>query len=311
MSSTADLGANSLRVICGPTGAGKSALAMSLAERFGATIISADSRQIYRGFDIGTSKPSATDRARVPHLGVDVVDPIVRYSAAAWAEAAKGWISETIAAGRVPLIVGGTGFYLRALFEPLFEEPPVDAQQRECLEQLLEPLPLDELRRWCVALDPARAHLGRAQLLRAIETALLTGRRLSELHRDKARVPTYTARYLLVDPGARLVTRIATRIDAMFEGGWTDEVRTLERTVPANAPAWNACGYTAIRAMIAGQCDRAAARQAVLVHTRQYAKRQRTWFRHQLAGADVTHVDPDEQESADRVLTWWNGERNA
>ena len=108
-----------IHVICGPTGAGKSAIAMSLAERHPVTIISADSRQVYRGFDIGTAKPSAEERRLVPHRGIDVAEPTERYSAAAWAEAADRWIDEARADGRVPLVVGGTGFYLRALFGEL------------------------------------------------------------------------------------------------------------------------------------------------------------------------------------------------
>src|SRR5688572_2346185 len=123
MSSTAASDENSVRIICGPTAAGKSAIAMHLADAHDVVIISADSRQIYRGFDIGTAKPSAIERARVPHRAIDVADPSERYSAALWAEQTRGWISEARALGKTPLIVGGTGFYLRALTEPLFQAP--------------------------------------------------------------------------------------------------------------------------------------------------------------------------------------------
>src|SRR5688572_31154351 len=175
-----------VRVICGPTGAGKSALAMRLAELHDALIISADSRQIYRGFDIGTAKPSAGDRATVPHCGIDVADPVERYSAARWAAEARGWIREARASGREPLVVGGTGFYLRALVEPLFESPDLDPVRRAALERLFATTSTEDLRRWCLRLDPERAHLGRVQLARSVETALLTGHRLSGLHRSRA-----------------------------------------------------------------------------------------------------------------------------
>jgi tRNA dimethylallyltransferase len=279
-------------VVCGPTAAGKSAVAFALARRHPITILVADSRQIYRGFDIGTAKPDATEQAAVPHRGIDLVEPTERYSAAAWAEGADGWIEEARAAGRIPLVVGGTGFYLRALFEPLFDEPELDPRARRQLEAVLAPLPFDELRRWCLALDPERAHLGRAQLLRAIELALISGRRLSDLHRVRARPARHLARYLVVDPGPALAGRIETRLDAMLDGGWVDEVRGLIESVPADAPAWKATGYGAVRDLVRGAIDRGAARQQILIATRQYAKRQRTWIRHQIDESTVTRLDP-------------------
>src|ERR1700694_5230184 len=138
-----------LRVITGPTAAGKTVLAIRLAERHRAVIISADSRQIYRGFDVGTAKPTPSERARVPHRGVDVADPTERYSAAAWAAAATGWIEEARREKRDVVIVGGTGFYVRALFAPLFAEPQLDPARRASLQRELAALPLAELRRWC------------------------------------------------------------------------------------------------------------------------------------------------------------------
>ena len=299
------MGGGDLPVVCGPTAAGKSALALALAERCRLTIVSADSRQIYRGFDIGTAKPGAADRALVPHRGIDVVEPTVRFSAAAWAEAAEGWIEEARAAGRPPLLVGGTGFYLRALFAPLFAEPGLDPAHRAALGRVLDRLDASELRRWCARLDPPRAHLGRTQLLRAVEVALLTGHPLSEWHRRGARAPRWRARYLVVDPGAVLRERIASRVDAMLAAGWEEEVRALAAAVPPDAPAWNASGYGAIRDLVAGRTTRAAARERIVVETRQYAKRQRTWFRHQLAGADVTHLDPDDPNAASLAERWW------
>ncbi|HEX7121384.1 MAG TPA: tRNA (adenosine(37)-N6)-dimethylallyltransferase MiaA [Gemmatimonadaceae bacterium] len=306
MSSIAGSDADSLPVICGPTAAGKSALALRLAEEQGLAIISADSRQIYRGFDIGTAKPTREERARVPHFGIDVVAPHERYSAAAWAAAVPGWITEAQALGRRPLVVGGTGFYLRALFRPLFEEPPVAPERRQALAQWLERLSTDELRRWCQSLDPARASLGRTQLVRAVETALLTGHRISVLHRERSRAPHLTARYLVLDPGPALADAIARRVDGILAAGWLDEVRALTATVPPTAPAWSATGYDAMRRVVTGEWPLARAREAVIVATRQYAKRQRTWFRHQLPES-ATRMNPQAPDAMERLRAWWAG----
>ena len=293
-------------VVCGPTAAGKSALALWLAQRQPTTIVVADSRQIYRRFDIGTAKPDAAERAAVPHQGVDVVAPTERYSAAAWAASADGWIADALRAQRIPLVVGGTGFYLRALFEPLFDEPVLDATRRRQLEQVLAPLPLTELKRWVAVLDPDRAHLGRTQLLRAIEVGLLTGRRMSALHRERARPARRAARYLVVDPGPTLSNRIATRLDVMLDGGWVEEVKRLMTEVPENAPAWNASGYRAVRDHVRGALGFEEMRETILIETRQYAKRQRTWLRNQLDAAHVTRIDPTDPSwtaLAERWLT--------
>jgi tRNA dimethylallyltransferase len=279
-------------VVCGPTGAGKSAVALWIAGQRPTTILSADSRQIYRGFDIGTAKPSEAERESVRHVGIDIVDPSERYSAAAWASAASDWIDEARGSVTEPLVVGGTGLYLRALFDGLFEEPELDAERRAALATSLATMEVDELRRWTQTLDPARANLGRTQLLRAVEIALLTGQRLSDLHRERARKSRWRARYLVVDPGPALAGRIAARIDSMLQLGWQDEVVHLNRTVPPNAPAWNAAGYDAVRRLVSGSITQTAAVEEILIETRQYAKRQRTWFRHQLPAERVTYLNP-------------------
>ncbi len=298
-----------LLVVCGPTAAGKSDVALWLAERAEgrAAIVSADSRQIYRGFDVGTAKPAPDERARVTHYGIDVVEPTARYSAAQWAESAERWLAAANDAGRVPIVVGGTGLYIRALVDGLFEEPPLDARRRAALSHELATFDADELRRWARAVDPTRAHLGRTQLLRALEIALLTGARMSDLHRTRARRTRWRARYLLVDPGPALAERIAARIDRMFDHGWLDEVRHLMNTVPADAPAWKSTGYDAVRRLVSGEWTRAVARERVLVATRQYAKRQRTWFRHQLPAASVAVLDPRAGDWQRVGARWFDG----
>jgi tRNA dimethylallyltransferase len=278
---------------------------MALATRAGASIVSADSRQVYTGFDIGTAKPDAAERARVPHYGLDVAAPGQRYSAADWAGSAESWIAQIASAGRKPLIVGGTGFYVRALFNPLFDAPELDAARRGRLDAALWDLPVSELRRWCATLDPARAHLGRTQLLRAIETALLTGERLSDMHKRSRRPPaTSSPRYLVVDPGPALAARLTQRIDAMLRAGWIDEVQRLAATVPDDAPAWSATGYDALRDVVRGVRPLIEARAAIEIATRQYAKRQRTWWRHQLGGAPVMWLNPEDPDAPERAFAW-------
>ncbi len=297
-----------LRVVAavvGPTAAGKSALALALAERVGAAVVSADSRQIYRRFDVGTAKPAADERRRVAHFGVDVADPAERWSAARWADACERWVRDCDARALAPLLVGGTGLYVRALAEPLFAEPALDPGRRAALSAVLGAYPTDELRRWVRVLDPARAHLQRTQLLRAAEVALLSGERISALHARDARPPRFALRYLVVDPGPVLAARIERRVDQMLAAGWLDEVEALAAAVPADAPAWQSTGYDAWLDHLGGRLSFAAARERVVVATRQYAKRQRTWFRHQLAGADVLRLDPDAPGALDRALAWW------
>jgi tRNA dimethylallyltransferase len=313
MRSTGDSAAIDVGVICGPTAGGKSAIAMWIAERWPITIVSADSRQVYRGFDVGTAKPTPDERERVPHEGIDVVEPTVRYSSAVWAQAAGAWIARSVARGRTPIVVGGTGLYLRALFEGLFVEPPIDAEQRRRLEPELSAMTTPELKRWVERLDPARAHLGRAQLLRAAEIALLTGRRMSDLHAAQRGAggelaeARWRPRYLLVDPGPVLSQRIGARLDTMLNAGWPNEVEQLMHSVPPDAPAWKATGYDAVRRMARGEIAPADAREAVLIETRQYAKRQRTWFRHQLPPDRVLSVNPLARDWEEVVARWTTG----
>lgn len=299
-----------LRIICGPTGAGKSAIALDLCEAVNAAIISADSRQIYQGFDIGTAKPTRVERERVTHYGIDVAKPEERYSAARWVHEAHMWIACADGLGKKPVVVGGTGLYIKALVNPLFSAPRIDPQQRSELERELETKSLTELRRWCEELDPLRAHLGRTQLVRAIETALLAGSRISDLHAEHNAAIALQAEndrpaYLVVDPGEALGPRLESRVDTMLEQGWAEEVRDLMRAVPPQAPAWKASGYSVMREYIDGTLDLSSARQRIIIETRQYAKRQRTWFRHQLPPAAVTLVNPDDSRSRAIVREWW------
>ena len=300
-----------LPVVCGPTAAGKSGLALCIAASCGATLVSADSRQIYRRFDIGTAKATGAERARVRHTCIDIVEPTERYSAARWVNGAQSAISHCATAGSEFMVVGGTGFYLRALVTPLFSAPALDAAARSALALELEALSTEELRRRCMELDPARAHLGRTQLLRALEVERLSGQRISDLHADASGEAPFAPRYLLVDPGHLLAERIVARVDAMLAGGWVDEVAQLVRDLPRDAPAWNATGYEVIRRVVEGTIGVAEARERVIIATRQYAKRQRTWFRHQLPAQHVLRVNSALPDALDRAMAWWREEESS
>ncbi|MCU0648963.1 MAG: tRNA (adenosine(37)-N6)-dimethylallyltransferase MiaA [Gemmatimonadaceae bacterium] len=301
-----------VRVICGPTGAGKTALLLRLAEVVGAPslrVIGADSRQVYRGFVIGTAAPSPDERRRVPHALVNVIDPRTRFTAAHWAEAARAAIDAAHAEGAVPVVVGGTGFYLRALETPLFAEPPLDERQRAQLRIWMRARSHDEITRWADRLDPGAAHPGRAQRERAVEMALLTGRPLSDWRRDAAvsEAVGVTLRTLVIDPGPALAEQLEARTIAMCDSGWLAEVDALMQTVPEAAPAWLACGYLALRDVVAGRRRLDDALEAVRIETRQYVKRQRTWFRHQLRNGTVTRLDPSAPDALARAIEWWHG----
>lgn len=299
-----------LPVITGCTAAGKSALAMEIAARYAVTIISADSRQIYRGFDKGTAKPSSRDLEVAPHEGIDVAEPHDRFSAARWAALAGAAVERAIAQGRRPLVVGGSGLYLKALFEPLFSEPQLDPVARAALQAELALESTEGLRRQVMNLDPPRAHLGRTQLLRAIEVALLTGTPISEWHKTSAKPAMFGARYLIADASDELGQRIAARTTEMLRSGWVDEARLLMESVAPDAPAWKATGYRTVCRMVRGEIGLSEGTEEIVIHTRQYAKRQRTWMRHQLP-ADVRNVDTTATSKAvDQALGWWTEEES-
>ena len=273
-------------VVVGPTGVGKTAVAVALAALTPITVISADARQIYRRLDIGTAKPDPTTRRRVPHLGVDLIEPGERYSAGRFAREASAWLAEVRAAGRQPVVVGGTGLYIRALADGLFREPPFDPGRREQLRAWSEALEGGELARWAGRLDPRFPGGGRQRAARAVEVALLTGHALSWWQREArergggALRPWYIH---LTVPRGLLQRRLAARVDEMLAAGFVDEVRgVLASGVAADAPGLDGVGYREIVSMLQGRLPERELRDAILVATRRYAKRQETWFRNQL-----------------------------
>lgn len=301
-------------VITGPTSSGKTALSVPLAELLGGEIISMDSRQIYRGMDIGTDKAPRELRKRIPHHGLDLVGPEVRFSAARWARSARHWIGDIRRRGRVPLLVGGTGFYLRGLTHPVFREPPREPERRRALERWLGRRSEDELVRWARLLDPSRVEVaaagGRQRLVRTLEVALLTGRPLSWWH-DHAPPevsPEPLGIVVLTLPRETLYRRINERARRMFADGLLDEVeRLLAEGATPEDPGMTGTGYREAAAVLEGSLSLDEALDRVQGSTRRYARRQITWFRHQLPDEGVLEVDArgplDEQVR--RVASWW------
>jgi tRNA dimethylallyltransferase len=292
----------------GPTAVGKTAVALALAAYWPLEIISADSRQIYRRLDIGTAKPTRKERARVPHHGLDLVDPGARYSAGHFARDAEGWLADIRGRGRMPVVVGGTGLYVRALAEGLFREPPLDAARRRSLDAFtarLEPL---ELLRWAGRLDPGFRGGGRQRAARAVEVALLTGHPLSHWQAvARARGALDPWYIVLTVPRPVLHQRIARRAAEMIQRGLIEEVASvLAEGHAAVGPGLDGIGVREAVDYLHGRRQRGAVADAIAVSTRQYAKRQQTWFRHQLGGVVLTldATRPPERLAAEIAEAW-------
>ncbi|MBX6363024.1 MAG: tRNA (adenosine(37)-N6)-dimethylallyltransferase MiaA [Gemmatimonadetes bacterium] len=307
-------------VITGPTASGKTALSLAVAERLDGEIISMDSRQVYRGMDIGTAKLLPAERRGIPHHGLDLVDPDQRYSAGAFARDARRWIADVRARSRVPILVGGTGFFLRALTHPLFREPPLEAHRRAALARWLERQPTEKLGHWLEALDPemaarlrARAGgAGRQRLARALEVALLTGRPLSwwHAHAPSEQRPLRFLVFVLDRPREELYRRIDERVHDMIRAGLVDEVRGLvDAGFGAGAPGMSATGYAELLLYLEGRTTLDDAVDAIQRATRRYARRQLTWFRHQLPpGAVRLDATRPVAALADEIAAAWRRE---
>jgi tRNA dimethylallyltransferase len=295
-------------VLLGPTGIGKTAVARALAAHWPLEVVSADSRQIYRLLDIGTAKPPRRWLAAVPHHGLDLVRPGERYSAGRFAQDAPVWIADILARGRMPVVVGGTGLYVRALVDGLFVEPPLDGWRRGQLERwtaTLEPL---ELVRWAGRLDPGFRGGGRQRAARAIEVALLTGRALGfwQAHARAQGViePWYV---LLTAPRPILHQRIQTRAEEMVRRGLIEETAAvLAEGLRPGAPGLDAIGPREAVEYLHGLRPRDSVAEAVTIASRRYAKRQETWFRHQLEGEVLTldATRPPEEVALAIVDAW-------
>lgn len=295
-------------IIVGPTAVGKTAVALALADHWPLEVVSADSRQIYRKLDIGTAKPTARERRRVVHHGVDVIDPGQRYSAGRFAQDAERWIADIRGRQRMPVVVGGTGLYIRALVDGLFHEPPLDPDRRRSLERWVDQLGTTGVVRWASRLDPGFRGGGRQRAVRAIEVALLSGRPLS-YWQDHARSlgvvdPWYV---VLTVPRPVLHRRIAVRAEEMVRRGMIEEAAAaLADGAQPGSPGLDGVGIREAVEYLTGARSRDSVAGAVATASRQYAKRQETWFRHQLRGS-VLAVDasrPPEELARDIAAAW-------
>lgn len=275
-----------LVAVVGPTATGKTALGVALASAIGGEIISCDSTAVYRGIDIGTDKPTPDEQRGIPHHLIDVVDPRETYSAARFAADAAAAARDIRARGKWPILVGGTGFYYRALVRGLFPGPARDEETRARLERVAARRGVETLHRWLERVDPASATriLPRdlKRLVRALEVYLLTGRPLTA-HFEDTVSPLAGWRILtlgLLDPRPDLEFRVARRVDAQFARGVVAEVEGLIAAgVPETAHAFSGLVYRQLIEMRQGVRDEAATRALIVRENMRYARRQVMWFR--------------------------------
>lgn len=298
-------------VIVGPTASGKTDLAVAVAQKINAQIINADSMQVYRGLDKGTAKPTSAQRSCVRFHLVDVVEPQEKFSAKMFAELARDAISEISSQGMVPLVCGGTGLYIKALFGGLFTGPDADTDLRRELEER-ERMQPGYLHGRLGETDPEAARRipagDRLRLVRAIEVNLKTGKTISELQAQHGFGDRpYDAVMLgLNPPRTELYTRIDMRVEAMFAGGLIDEVKgLLGEGLDPELPALKAIGYRQVARHLLGEYDLSEAVRLVKRDTRRFAKRQLTWFR---ADPDISWLgDAGCVDEAVRVLSGQRG----
>lgn len=299
-------------MLLGPTASGKSAVAMALAERFPVEIVSVDSAQVYRLLEIGTAKPSRAERARVPHHLIDIVDPEDSYSAARFAADAHRLVTEISARGRLPLLVGGTMLYAKALREGLHELPPASAELRAELDREAEQIGWPALHTRLAGVDPptaARLAPGDSQRIqRALEVYLLTGQPLSHwiAQQRSDAAPPLEALRIALEPSDRSVlhARIETRFRAMLAAGLIDEVRQLRErpTLHSELPALRSVGYRQVWAWLDQPGPMEALANAGIAATRQLAKRQLTWLRSDPGRVVIDCLAPDCADQVARHL---------
>ena len=295
--------------LVGPTGSGKTALSLALAKRLGGEVVSCDSVAVYREMELGTAKPSHQERTRVPHHLIDVVSPSVEYTAGDYGRAARAVIADIHARGRVPIVAGGTGLYLRALLDGLSPVPQRDEVLRDRLRLAVERRGPALLHRVLRRLDP-RAAAGihgndHPKLIRAIEVSVLEGRPMSEAWGERR--PEALQGFRVVQIGlqpdrATLVQRIDARCAAMFAEGLVAETRGLVERYGETCRALRALGYAEAQAVVRGEITEAEAVAKTQAGHRQYSKRQGTWFRRDLRIHWLQAFGEDAVDQAMRLL---------
>jgi tRNA dimethylallyltransferase len=277
-------------LIAGPTASGKSALALALAEKLGGTIVNADSMQVYRDLRIITARPTPAEEARVPHRLYGHVDAAVNYSTGQWLRDIAAVLDELNAAGRLPILVGGTGLYFKALTSGLAAVPAIPAEIREQVRARMRSEGAAVLHAELARRDPVTAQRlmvnDRSRISRALEVVLATGRSLTDWHREGLPAlvePARAAKVFLTCERKQLVARIETRFAAMLKAGALDEVRALAaRRLDPALPAMKAHGVPWLIRHLNGEIALDAAAAGAVMDTRRYAKRQLTWFRNQM-----------------------------
>ena len=303
-----------LVAIVGPTASGKSALGVTLAERLGGEVVACDSTQLYSGFDIGTAKPSLSERRGIPHHLIDVLAPGDNATAGGYRQLALQVLEDLRQRGRLPVFTVGTGLYLRALLEGLADVPQRSEELRERLRASVEEHPPGHLHRVLKRLDPEAAQkiapADEQKLIRAVEVCLLARKPISEVHR-KGRAPLEGWRILkigLIPPREKLNERIHARADAMLAQGWMREVQALlESGLSEDSKPFDFIGYRELSAVLRGKITLEEARAVIQQATRRYAKRQLTWFRKEPGVRWFSGFGDDAGVQAD-VLEWLQAE---
>jgi tRNA dimethylallyltransferase len=287
-------------LIAGPTASGKSALALEVAESLGGVIVNADSMQVYRDLRVITARPTADDEARAPHRLYGFVDAAENYSVGRWRRDVGDALKEIGKQGRVPILVGGTGLYFKALTSGLAAVPPIPADIRTSVRGRLQREGAPALHAELMRLDPAAAQRvtanDRSRISRALEVVLATGRALSDWHREGLPPlidPAHAVKVFVTCERKELVRRIEARFDAMMKSTALHEVRRLaERALDPTLPAMRAHGVPWLIRHLNGEISREEAIAGAVMDTRRYAKRQLTWFRNQMK--DWIWADPSE-----------------
>ena len=296
-------------VLVGTTAVGKTALIVEAAQRFPLDVISLDSRQLYRGMRIGTAQPSDEERNACPHHLIDFVSPATKYSAARYRRDFERVYREIQARGRLPVLVGGAGLYLTALREGLFDLPGISGEDTARVRSELDLLDDEEIHRQLRDLDPescTRIHPhDRYRCQRAVEIYLLAGRPMSALMREQKPRPALNLDFptvFLQRTPAETALRILTRTTAMLAAGWVEETTALLQEYGPEAPGLVTIGYREIVVHLQGDLPRDELVEQIVSATRQYAKRQRTWFRHTPVLATGDPEDPRVQETVAKML---------